>query len=95
MEVTGPGSVQSAFPVKPSVRPMEPTGPTAEPKTLAPRDEVAISAAGMMLEKLHESPELRAARLAEIKAAIEAGTYETPEKLEAALSRMLDELNHG
>jgi hypothetical protein len=31
-------------------------------------------------------------RLAEIKAAIEAGTYETPEKLELALNRMVEQL---
>jgi negative regulator of flagellin synthesis FlgM len=45
-----------------------------------------------MLDELNRAPEVRAERLAQIKAAIEAGTYETPEKLEAALSKLLDEI---
>jgi anti-sigma28 factor (negative regulator of flagellin synthesis) len=39
-----------------------------------------------------EAPDVRALRLAQIKAAIEAGDYETPDKLEAALARLFDEL---
>lgn len=45
-----------------------------------------------MLDDLSQSSAVRAERLAQIKADIEAGTYETPEKLEAALSKMLGEL---
>jgi hypothetical protein len=39
-----------------------------------------------------EAPDVRALRLAQIKAAIEAGEYETQDKLDAALSRLFDEL---
>jgi negative regulator of flagellin synthesis FlgM len=46
-----------------------------------------------MLDDASRTPGVREQRLAQIKAAIEAGTYETPEKLEIALNRMLDQLN--
>lgn len=45
-----------------------------------------------MLEKASQSSAIQAERLAQIKSAIEAGTYETPEKIEAAIERLLDEL---
>jgi negative regulator of flagellin synthesis FlgM len=58
----------------------------------SPKDEVEISAVGKMLDDASRTPGIREQRLAEIKAAIEAGTYETPEKLELALSRMVEQL---
>jgi anti-sigma28 factor (negative regulator of flagellin synthesis) len=38
------------------------------------------------------APDVRALRLAQIKAAIEAGDYETQDKLDAALSRLFEEI---
>jgi anti-sigma28 factor (negative regulator of flagellin synthesis) len=45
-----------------------------------------------MLDELNQSSEVRSERLAQIKSAIDAGTYDTPEKLEAALSKMLGQV---
>jgi len=42
------------------------------------------------MDRVGETPEMRAERLAQIKEAIDNGTYETDEKLDAALSRMFD-----
>lgn len=92
MEVHGPGPVHSAFPIK-QVQPTTEIEKTAEPQPATPRDEVEISPVGKMLDELSQSPEVRAERLAQIKAAIEAGTYETPEKLDAALDKLLDEIS--
>ncbi|MBM81249.1 MAG: flagellar biosynthesis protein FlgM [Planctomycetaceae bacterium] len=92
MEVNGPGSVQGAFPVKPVQQTPETAQPT-ESQSITPQDEVEISSAGRMMETLNQSSELRAERLAQIKSEIESGTYETPDKLEAALERLLDEIN--
>ena len=91
MEVHGIGPVQGSSPISAS-RPAAEVQRTSETKPIASRDEVEISSGGKMLENLHQSPDVRAERLAQIKAAIEAGEYETPEKLEAALSRMLSEI---
>ena len=91
MEVTGPGSVSSSFPIQqPRSASDRPAAVPQPPST--PQDELEISDVAKKLEALAESGELRQARLAQIKAAIEAGEYETPEKLEAAVDRLLDEL---
>ena len=91
MEVRG---LSSASPMSPINRPETVPGPresqAAGPGT--PRDEVEISAVGKLLEDASHIPGIREQRLAEIKAAIEAGTYETPEKLELALHRMIEQL---
>jgi negative regulator of flagellin synthesis FlgM len=45
-----------------------------------------------MLDGISRLPEIRHERIAEIRQQIAAGVYETPEKLELALDRLLDEL---
>ncbi|MBI3863477.1 MAG: flagellar biosynthesis anti-sigma factor FlgM [Planctomycetia bacterium] len=65
---------------------------TAPSGPISPRDEVEISTVGKLLDDASRTPGIREQRLAEIKAAIEAGTYETPEKLELALNRMVEQL---
>ena len=91
MDVNGVGSVHSAFPIK-QVSPKTDVRPAAPPKPATPQDQVEISAAGRMLEDLSRSPEVRAERLEQIKAAIDDGTYETAEKLDTALEKLLDEI---
>lgn len=92
MEVNGLGSIRGVY--TPETRQKAETAkPEARPTS--PRDEVEISEAGRLMNDLAEGNELRAERLAQIKAEIEAGTYETPEKLESALTRMLNELRPG
>ena len=55
-------------------------------------DEVQISAAARLIDQLSDIPEVRADRVAEIRSQIAAGTYETGERLDAALDRLLDEI---
>lgn len=93
MDVNGPGSVHSAFPIK-HAQPVSDVRPSAASRSVAPQDEVQISEAGKILEHLNQSSELRGERLAQIKAAIDADTYETSDKLEAALQRLLDEVGY-
>lgn len=98
MSMNSPGSVPGASPIRPvsptsASRPAGNSNPATESQPLSPRDEVEISSAGEMLDRLNQSSEIRAERLAQIRAAIEAGEYETPEKLEAALEKMLDEID--
>jgi negative regulator of flagellin synthesis FlgM len=57
-----------------------------------PRDQVEISPLGQMLEGIDRLPEIRHERVEAIRAEIASGVYETPEKLEIALDRMIDEL---
>lgn len=55
-------------------------------------DEVDISPEGDLVSQVHDLPDIRADKVAAIKAQIQAGTYETDEKLDVALSRLLDEI---
>ena len=57
----------------------------------APRDRVEISPLGQMLEGIDRLPEIRHERVEEIRQQIASGIYETPEKLEVALDRLMDE----
>jgi negative regulator of flagellin synthesis FlgM len=41
---------------------------------------------------VHDLPDVRQDRVNEIRAQIKAGTYDTDEKLDLALSRLLDEI---
>ena len=56
------------------------------------QDELEISDAGRLVDKVHQLPEVRQERVDQIRAQIAAGTYETDEKLEIALGRILDEI---
>lgn len=95
MEVRGPGFITNASPIQ-GARPV--TGPTAaanKPPLELPQDEVELSAAGQLMGKITEGTEAaqRTERLARIKAEIDAGTYDTDAKLEAAMLKMFD--RHG
>jgi negative regulator of flagellin synthesis FlgM len=55
-------------------------------------DRLDISAAAEAAAQVVEGGEIRQDLVNQIRAQIAAGTYETPEKLDAALERMLDEI---
>jgi negative regulator of flagellin synthesis FlgM len=94
MEVQGPGSLQRSVPISP-VKTADESASAAKPQTPAiskPNDAVEISSAGQLLDKLSKSPEVRAERLAQIKASIASGKYDSDEKLEAALMNLLQSI---
>jgi negative regulator of flagellin synthesis FlgM len=91
MDVRGLSSASPLSPIsRPETTPAPDKSPAVGPTT--PKDEVEISAVGKMLDDASRTPGVREQRLAEIKAAIEAGAYETPEKLELALQRLVEQL---
>jgi len=67
-----------------------PAGSVQQPAQM-PVDQVELSFEARMLAGA-QTDSVRTERVANIKAEIANGVYETPEKLDAALSRMLDEL---
>jgi len=95
MDVNGTSSISGSLPISkqngPSNTNINKT-PDSRPIS-SPQDELEISSAGRMLDEMTNNSEMRAERLAQIKAAIDDGTYETDEKLEAALGRLLDQFN--
>lgn len=54
-------------------------------------DRVDLSEHARWLDALRRMPSVRAEKVAQLKAEIEKGTYDTDEKLAIAIDRMLDE----
>lgn len=88
MEVHGLGSVGASQPLgQPrSIADVKPEGTAA----VLPKDALSISAEARSLESTGKTPSLREARLAQIKAQVDNGTYDTDERMELALSRMFE-----
>lgn len=80
--VQGPGNVQG---------PRRPTNiPNVTPKTDA-GDRVEISDAARLVSELQAMPKVREDRIDAVRKMIESGKFDTPERLEAALEKFLDE----
>lgn len=90
MHIPGLGSAANVPPT-PRDRSPQPMDSQSPPESKPSEDRVEISANAQSVEPGEES-DVRALRLAQIKAAIEAGEYETQDKLDAALSRLFEEL---
>ncbi len=92
MHIYGPSQVHGAQPVGPphTARIARPAGPEA---TGAIRDELEISDAAQLVDRIGDLPEVRRERVQAIRAEIAQGTYETPEKLDAAIGRLLEEID--
>jgi negative regulator of flagellin synthesis FlgM len=56
-------------------------------------DELDISQEADLVGRVEDLPDIRADRVAEIRAEIAAGVYDTDEKLDIALGRLLDEMS--
>lgn len=92
MEIYGAGGTQGPQPIYPRLAAFSvDAGQTIQAGT--PRDRIEISPLGQMLDSISRLPEIRHERVEAIRREIAAGTYETPEKLELALDRMIDELS--
>ncbi len=57
-----------------------------------PVDRVEISQIARLISELSSLPEVRAEKIAQVRAQIEAGTYITPEKMDIAVERLLEDL---
>jgi len=70
-----------------------PSGPLNQAENA--QDVVEISTAARLAAKVREIPDTRADLIARVRAEIEAGTYETEERIEVAIHRLMDELTSG
>jgi negative regulator of flagellin synthesis FlgM len=84
-QVHGPQSIGSPHGVQASK-------PAALPESAPIRDELEISDAARLMEQTQGIPDIRQDRVDAIRAQLAEGTYETQEKLEIALERLLDEI---
>jgi len=56
------------------------------------KDELSISSAAQFVAQTQQLPDIRQDKVAQIRAALADGTYETADKLGVALDRLLDEI---
>lgn len=54
-------------------------------------DQVQLSQTAQMLARLNEIPDVRPDLVNAVRQQIDSGTYETPEKIDATVTAMLDE----
>ena len=72
--------------------PIQKTIPTDAPKQLPATDRLELSGVSHLLKALKSNSDVRTDKVAEIKAQLEAGTYEDEKKLDVAVDRLLDDL---
>ncbi len=91
MHIYGPAHLHGAQPINaPHSSRMTNGQPASQASPI--QDELQLSNAGQLIDKVHDLPEIRQDRVDQIKAQIADGTYETEEKMDVALGRLLDEL---
>lgn len=88
MYVYGTSQIHSAQPLRAPHRPPA----MGETRSSQGVDELDISSEADFVSQARDLPEIRQDRVDQIRAQIQAGTYETSAKLDVALSRLLDEI---
>ena len=90
MEVHGPGGVSG--PGRIDLHRIAAQSPTEIQVNGQVGDRAEISEVARLLNKLSEVPDVRMNRVAELKELIGNGRFETPERIEKAVDRILEEL---
>ncbi|MHB1036729.1 MAG: flagellar biosynthesis anti-sigma factor FlgM [Pirellulales bacterium] len=91
MQVYGPTQLHGAQPIS-APHAARLARPAAAPNPVAGGDELQISSQGQLIERIHDLPDIRQDRVQQIRAEIAQGKYETEEKLNLAMERLLDEI---
>ena len=91
MQIHGPAQVHAPQSINAPHR-AQSAQPAAASKTTTEVDQLDISPEAQLASQIRDIPDIRADRVAEIRAAIEAGVYETEAKLEVAVERLFDEI---
>ena len=92
MEVNSIGPISGSQPIHKAAQPATPP-PAAEARPTSPVDELELTSVNSAAPgEIDLQGEFRAQRIAQIQQQIADGTYETPEKLDMAVDRMLESL---
>ena len=92
MNIQGPSSIHGVQGVKGPHSTQRASNSKSSQATSGPSDQLDISPAAEAAVQAAESGDIRADLVARVRGEIAAGTYETPEKLGAALDGLLSEL---
>lgn len=91
MQIQGPSHLHGAQPINTPHRAAQ-TESTMGTSSLTEVDQLDISPEADMVSRANGMPEMRTDRVAELRAQIASGVYETDAKLDVALDRLLDEI---
>jgi negative regulator of flagellin synthesis FlgM len=91
MHIYGPSQLQGSQPIG-APHGVGASQPTKQAESPQIADQVDISDAARALDEVHQMPDIRQDRVDAVRQQIADGTYETPDKLDAALERLLDEI---
>ena len=91
MQINGPSQLHGAQQIA-APHMARSASPSAAAGTSATSDEVTISDTARLVEMAQQAPEVRQDRIDQIRAQIANGTYETSDKLNTAVERLLDEI---
>ena len=91
MNVGQTGGVGGPQPIQPGSN-RKPVSPVPSSEPTARTDKAEISSHARLLQKLREMPDMRTDLVDEVKSQIEDGTYETEDRIRAAVDRMFEEL---
>jgi negative regulator of flagellin synthesis FlgM len=87
------GPIQAANGMTPVTGPrLEAIKPGSSIPNGLPVDRVEISPIARLMSEVSALPDIRAERVAQVRAEIQAGTYITPEKLDIAIGRLLEDI---
>ncbi len=92
MQIFGSGHIHNAHAVRPSSKLESKPAPHFNVNQASGSDKLDISSEAEFVSIAKDIPDIRADRVAEIRAQIQSGAYETEEKLDIALDRLLDEI---
>lgn len=90
MNIQNTGGVQGPNPIQPSRNPY--VGKQQSAPAAGKADKAEISDQARFLQKLSETDEIRQDKVDSVRSQIEAGTYETDDKLDAAVQKLLEDL---
>ena len=90
MNIQGVNYVHSPQAINGPHRAAAPAAPANS--SLTEVDQLDISPTADLASRALDAPAIRADRVAQIRSAIEAGNYDTDEKMNLALDRLLDEI---
>ncbi len=91
MYIYGSSQIHAAQPISAPHR-MTPSQASGGASSFGGVDQLDISPEADFVAQARDLPEIREDRVASLKAQIQNGTYETSDKLDMALSRLLDEI---
>ena len=92
MQIYGPTQLHAAQSVAAPHASRSASAVSESAATTRINDELSISDAAQQLEQIRQLPDIRQDRVDAIRSQIASGTYETADKLDVALSRLLDEI---